>query len=182
MKNIWIQSVIITGFVFFLMWGANKLTDLKLFSAFDTIGQALKDFELTDYAFSKLRPDPLVDERIVLVNIGNLSRREIAQQIRLISQFKPRVIATDILFACEGGLRDSVNCPALLDTLGNLMLASAISEAGNVVLGDKLLQSDTLAKIDTDLSDSLEHSDPMFLVHAKEGFVNLPTKATFRKM
>ena len=32
------------------------------------------------------------------------------------------------------GLRDSINCPALLDTLGNLMLSQAIQEAGNVVL------------------------------------------------
>jgi CHASE2 domain-containing sensor protein len=180
MKNIWVQSVIITGFVFFLMWGANKLTDLKLFSAFDTIGQALKDFELTDYAFSRLRPDPLVDERIVIVNIGNLSRREVAQQIRIINQFKPRVIGIDAFFNCEGGLRDTVNCAALLDTLGNLMLASSISEAGNVVLAEKLLQSNKLAITDSDLSDSLEHSDPLFLPHAKEGFVTLPTDASYQ--
>jgi len=181
MKNIWAQSLIISIFVFFLMWGANKISDLKLFSAFDVIGTALKDFELTDYAFSKLRPDPIVDQRIVLVNIGNLSRREIAQQIRIISQYKPKVIGLDILFDCEGNLRDSVNCPALLDTLGNLMLSQAIQDAKNVVLAEKLLQTDSLAKFDSDVSDSLGHSDPIFLINSKEGFVNLPTDATYQE-
>src|SRR5882762_8743670 len=105
MRNIWFQSIIITLFVFITMWGANKLLDLKIFTAFDVIGQSLKDFELTDYAFSYLREDPLVDQRFVIVNIGNLSRREIAQQVRRINQYKPKVIAIDALFHCEGGLR-----------------------------------------------------------------------------
>ena len=56
------------------------------------VKEALKDFELTNYAFSKLREQPNVDERIVLVNIGNLTRRELAQEIQAISQYKPRVI------------------------------------------------------------------------------------------
>ena len=139
-----------------MMYGANQLTSINLFSAFDVIGLALKDFELTDYAFSNLRPDPVVEERIILVNIGTLSRREIAQQIQIINQYKPRVIGFDGFFDCEGGLRDSVNCPALLDTLGNLMLSSALQDARNFVLGAKLLQTDSLAQIDTDVYDSLE--------------------------
>src|SRR5258708_22756146 len=137
MKKFWFQSLIITIFVFFLLWGANSVTDLKLFQAFDSIGQALKDFELTNYAFSKLRETPDVDERIVLVNIGTLDRRGIAQEIQAISKYKPKVIGIDILFSCEGGLRDTVNCPALKDAIGNLMLSNAIREAGNVVLGSK---------------------------------------------
>jgi CHASE2 domain-containing sensor protein len=163
------------------MWGANKLADLKMFTAFDVIGQSLKDFQLTDYAFSYLRPDPLVDERIVLINIGELSRREIAQQIGIITQFKPKVIAIDGLLNCEGGLRDTVSCPQLLDTLGNLMLAAAIEQAGNVVLAEKLLQTDSLSKVDSELSDSLEYADPMFRVKAKDGFVNFPTDATYQE-
>ncbi len=180
MKKFWLQSLSITLFVFFMLWGASKLTDLKIFTAFDVIGQALKDFELTDYAFSSLRPDPVVEERIVLVNIGALSRREIAQQILMINQFKPRLIAYDGFFNCEGGLRDSINCPALLDTLGNLMLASAIAEADNFVLGSKLLQTDSLSEFDVEYYDSLEYSDPVFASEAKSGFVSLPTNATYQ--
>ncbi len=181
MKKFWFQSFIITGFVFSMLWFASKATDFKIFTAFDSVGQALKDFELTNYAFSKLRPDPDVDQRIVLVNIGNLTRRELAQQIQTISQFKPRVIAMDILFACEGGLRDTVNCPALIDTMGNLMLSSAMQEAGNMVLGSKLLQTDSLSRFDSNDADSLEVSDPMFNEYSLEGFVTLPTDANYQE-
>jgi hypothetical protein len=65
MKKIAIQSALTTAFVFLMLWFASVLTDLKIFSAFDPITQALADFELTDYAFSSLRPDPPVEERIV---------------------------------------------------------------------------------------------------------------------
>lgn len=181
MKKFWLQSFLITVFVFFMLWGAGKVTDLKVFSAFDPIGQALKDFELTDYVFSNMREDPPVEERIVLVNIGVLSRRELAQQIQIISSYGPRIIAFDGFFNCEGGLRDSINCPELLDTLGNLMLSSAIQEAGNVILGSKLMQTDSLAQFDTNEADSLEVSDPMFRDYAAEGFVTLPTTATYQE-
>lgn len=181
MKKLWLESALITLLVFALLWGANVISDLKMFSAFDPIGQALKDFQLTDYAFSNLRPDPLVDQRIVLVNIGQLPRRGLAEQIRLLSEYRPRVIAFDGFFDCEGNLRDSVNCPALLDTLGNLLLSNAIREAGNVVLGTKLLQTDSLSQFDIDFYDSLEVSDPMFRDYAAEGFVSLPTEATYQE-
>jgi len=181
MKRFWFQSFTITAFVFFMLWGANKVTDFKLFQAFDSMGQALRDFELTDYAFSNLRPDFSVDERIVLVNIGNLSRREVAQQIQMISQYKPRVIGFDGFFNCEGGLRDSVNCPQLLDTLGNLMLSSAIQDVPNFVLATKLLQTDSLAQFDSNVADSLEYSDPIFNDYAHHGFVTLPTDATYQE-
>ncbi len=167
--------------MFFLLWGANKVTDLKLFSAFDSVGQALKDFELTNYAFSKMRKTPEVDQRVVLVNIGTLDRRGLAMEIAAINQFKPKVIAMDILFACEGGLRDTVNCEALKDVMGNMMLANAIQEAGNVVLGSKLLQTDSLAQFDSNEADSLEISDPEFDVYSKRGFVTLPTDAKYQE-
>lgn len=173
--------MIITVFVFIMLWVGSIVSDLKLFAAFDTIGMALKDFRLTDYAFSKLRPDPVVDERIVLVNIGTLDRRGMAQQIQILNSFKPRVIAYDGFYNCEGGLRDSINCPQLLDTLGNLMLASAIAEAKNFVLASKLMQTDSVAQYDVEYYDSIEYSDPMFLEHAVTGFASLPTEANYQE-
>ncbi len=177
MKKFLIQCTSVTVFVFVMMIAVGKISDLKLFSGFDTISQALADTELTDYVFSQLRTDPLVDDRIVLVNFGQLSRLDIARQIQIISQYKPRVIAVDALFNCEGGLYDPVNCPQLLDTLSNLMLSEAIREAGNVVLGEKLMQTDSLAQFDSNESDSLETPDPMFKQYAQLGFVTLPTDA-----
>jgi CHASE2 domain-containing sensor protein len=182
MRKFWFQSFIITVFVFIMMWGFSKLTDLKLFNAFDPISQALSDFELTDYAFSNLRPDPVVDQRIVIVNIGNLSRGEIAQQIRIIKSYGPKVIGVDSFFNCEGGQRDTVSCPQLLDEMGNLLLGNAIQEAGNVVLVSKLLQSDSLSKSNAvDGYDSVEYSDPIFSENARNGFANLVSEAVYQE-
>ncbi|MBN8578036.1 MAG: CHASE2 domain-containing protein [Cytophagales bacterium] len=177
MKKVARQSVSITLFVFLMMWGVGEITDLKLFNAFDGMSQAFKEFELTDIVFSQLREDPLVEERIVLVNIGNLSRREVAQQINIIRQYNPRVIGIDSYFNCEGNLRDSINCPQLLDTLGNLMLAYEIEQAGNVVLVSKLLQKSktSLKEEFLDVYDSLELSDTLFNRKVKYGYANLIT-------
>jgi len=182
MKRFWLQCLSITAFVFAMMWGVSQITDFKLFNAFDPMSQALTDFEMTDYSFSNLREDPTVDQRIVIVNIGNLPRRDVAQQINIISQFKPKVIGVDSFFDCEGRLRDSVNCPALLDTLGNLLLADAIKQAGNVVLVSKLLQK-TKTALDKDAIgyDSLEFSDIEFRLYAKNGFANLLTDADYQE-
>lgn len=178
----WLNRLLATAFVFGLMWALDKLTELKVFDAFDPIGQALADFELTDYAFSQLRDDPPVDDRIVLVNIGNLSRAGIAEQIRILSQYNPRVIGIDGFFNCEGGLRDTVNCPQLNDMMGNLLLANAIQEAGNVVLVSKLLQKTKTfeAKL-VDVYDSMEYSDEIFQAHAYHGFANLATEAKYQE-
>jgi hypothetical protein len=92
------------------------------------------------------------------------------------------VIGIDSFFDCEGGLYDSINCPQLLDTLGNLMLASAIEDAGNVVLVSRLLQkTSTVRKKLIDVYDTLEMSDPMFRASAKNAFANLVTKASYQE-
>lgn len=181
MKKIIQRGFFVTAFVFITMWGLSGLTSLRAFSAFDPISVALQEFELTDYVFSKFREDPNPDPRIVLVNIGP-SRRDIAQQIRIISQYKPKVIGIDSFFDCEGGLYDTVNCPQLLDTLGNLMLSDAIQGAGNVVLVSRLLQSDSLFKAEAlDVYDSIEISDPMFSNYSRNAFANLATGATYQE-
>lgn len=177
MKKLSLQGLAITVFVFVMMAGVSKIADLNLVSAFDGMSQAFKEFEITDIVFSKLRETPLVDQRIVVVNLGNISRREVAQQINIIRKYKPKVIGIDSYFDCEGGLRDSINCPQLLDTLGNLLLAYEIQEAGNVVLVSKLLQK-TKTDLDEsliDFYDSLEYSDSIFSANAKYGFANLVT-------
>ncbi|MFN7330055.1 MAG: hypothetical protein ACK5UP_11170, partial [Bacteroidota bacterium] len=159
MKKFWVQCTAISVFVFVMLWGVNEATDLKFFSAFDPISQALTDFELTDIVFAQLRPDPTVDTSIVVVNLAP-TRREIAQQVQIISQLNPKVIGIDSFFNCEGNLYDTINCPQLIDTLGNLLLGSAIEEAGNVVLVSKLLQKVKTANSKAiDVYDSIEYSD-----------------------
>ena len=175
MKKIFVRGISVTVFSFLMMWGFSAITDLKMFSAFDPISVALQEFQLTDYVFSKFRDQPNPDSRIVLVNLGP-DRRAIAQQISLISQHKPKVIGIDSYFNCEGGFYDTTNCPQLLDTLGNMMLSSAIQESGRVVLVSRLMQTDSLFKTDPgNVFDSMEYSDPIFVDYAQTGFANLPT-------
>jgi CHASE2 domain-containing sensor protein len=179
MRNFWTDCVLATAFVFLAMWGLVGLTQLNVFNAFDPIGEALADVELTDYVFSRLREDPEVDQNIVVVNIGNLSRAEIAEEIKIISQHKPKVIGIDSFFGCPTELRDTVNCPKLRDVMGNLLLSNAIQEAGNVVLVTKVLQRDSL--LPADAFDSLRRSDDVFSDHAiREGYANLDTDAEFQ--
>jgi CHASE2 domain-containing sensor protein len=179
MRKFWIDCAIATAFVFLAMWGIFGLTQLRMFNAFDSIGTALSDVELTDYVFMRLREVTNVEENVVIVNVGYLSRRQIAEELRIISQYKPKVIGIDIFFDCWTGLRDTVNCPALIDTLGNLMLASAIQEAGNVILVSSVQQRDST--LDATTFDSLRRSDDIFLSAAyRDGFANLETEAAYQ--
>lgn len=179
----WFHCIYVTVFVFLMLAFVNWITDLKLFTAFDPISQALGQFELTNQVFSKLRPDTKPDDRIVLVNIGGLPRSGVAEEIRIISKYKPRVIGIDSYFDCEGGLTDSVNCPQLRDTLSNLLLSDAIQQAGNVVLVSKLLpKAKTARNQDAEIYyDSMEVSDAMFSNFADRGFANLPTDADYQE-
>ena len=117
------------------------------------------------------------EDRITVVNVGNLSRGEIGDQIRNIIQFKPKVIGIDIIFACEK--RDSVNCPQAYDPINNFKFYTAIisaQEAGiKVVMAERLLQSSELAdkNVDVPRFDSIEHSDPELLQNSTEGYINL---------
>lgn len=178
MKRFWIDCTLATAFVFVTLGGIVEITDLKIFSAFDPLGEALGDVEMTDIAFSQLREDPELDLNVVMVNVSKLSRREIAQQINIISQYNPKIIGVDVFFNCPNNLRDTINCPALKDVMGNYMLAKAIEDAGNVVLVTKVLQSDSLFREGiVDEYDSLRRSDIEIRGNALEGFANLETDA-----
>jgi hypothetical protein len=184
MKKIIIDSLIATVFVFAVLLGIREISRINIFNVFDPLGKALSDMEITDITFSKLRLEvPPVDENVTIVNIGDLTRAGIAQQIRMISALKPKVIGIDSFFDCKNcpdGKIDSVCCPMAYDTLGNLLLGNAIAEAGNVVLVTKLLQSETLLrKYGDDILrfDSLEQSDFMIRGNCLEGFANIETEA-----
>jgi CHASE2 domain-containing sensor protein len=183
MKKFLIDCFLATAFVFLAMWGLLGLSQLTIFNAFDTIGTALSDMDISDYVYSgDMREDPLVDSTIVVVNIGDLSRRQLAEQIQIINKYKPKVIGIDSFFDCPGGVQDTATCPGLRDPLGNLMLSNAIKDAGNVILVTKLLQSYALEKTGAvDVYDSLERSDASFVNYAfGEGYASLETDAAFQ--
>jgi len=176
----WLDSFLCTSFVFLVLVGLGSLTQLGVLQVFDPISQALDDTELTDITFSRLREDPPIDTNILIVNIGRLSRSEVAQQIRNISKYQPKVIAIDAFYNCPNGFTDSINCPMAYDTLSNLSFADAVTSANtNVVFVTKVLQTDSLIKKhgDIDIYDSLEHTDEMLRQGAQEGYASLETDA-----
>ena len=182
MKKFLIDCLIATLFVFAVLLGIREISQLNIFNAFDPLGQSLGDMELTDITFSRLRDDPQIDTNIVVVNIGNLPRAAIAQQIRIISHFKPKVIGIDSFFDCKdcpSGKIDSLCCPLAYDTLSNLIFGDAVRDAGNVVMVTKLLQTKALLETmgDVDIYDSLEHSDEILRPEAFEGYASLETDA-----
>ena len=180
MRKFWIDNLITTVFTFSVMIGIYGVTQLKVFDAFDPIGKAFGDMEITDIAFSQLREDPELDTNVVIVNIGYLSRGEIGQQIMNLNKFDPKVIALDIIFSCDGGIKDPVNCPQAFDTLNNMIFAEAMRQAGDrMVMAQKLHQTKGLVEKygDIALYDSIEHTDTELLQNAHEGFVNLETDA-----
>lgn len=172
MLKFWFNCLMVTLFTFVFMLGLAKVLDMKVFSAFDPIGQAIGDMELSDIAFSQIRADPPPDSNVVMVNIGELDRGGMAEEVKNIIKYKPTVIGFDILFSDFRG-----------DTASNLNFASAIKlaeETGvKVVMAHKLHQSSALLKKygDTKEQDSIEHTMEFIRQNSYEGYVNLDTDA-----
>lgn len=168
MKRFWFHCLMVTLFTAAFGYGIKFLLDLKAFSAFDPISQALGDMEISDISFH-MREEIPYDTNVAVVNIGNLDRAGIAAEIRNISRYKPAVIGFDILFSSPK------------DTLLDFQLASALAEANErgvkIVLAEKLHQSDSLRNIDTAVQDSIEHPIEILRQFGYEGYVNLDTDA-----
>lgn len=164
------------------MGGLYEFTQLRIMEAFDPIGQAIGDVELSDIAFSHIREgEPKPDENITIVNVGNLKRGEIGEQIRNIARHKPKVIALDLMLNCS--TLDSLTCAETFSFENNYIFHSAVREAEalgiKIVMAEKLQQTKALVEKhgDIDLYDSIEHTDPFLRLNSFEGFVNLDTDA-----
>lgn len=186
MLKFWLHCVLVTVFTFLLMGALYQFSQLGIMQAFDPIGQAIGDVEISDIAFSQIREgEPKPDENVTIVNIGFLNRGEIGDQIRNIIKYKPKVIGLDIIFSCP--VRDSINCPQAFDFENNYRFHSAIQEAEDngikVVMAQKLHQTKSLVDEFGDVAvyDSIEHSDDFLRLNSYEGFVNLDTDATHQE-
>ena len=102
------------------------------FEFLNPIADAFSDVELTDIVYSKFDKNNLyretingqteLDTNITLVNIGHLSRGEIADLINIINLHQPKVVGLDALFRSPK------------DTLTDLYLAEALFNTENLVL------------------------------------------------
>ena len=122
------------------------------------VATALGDFDVYDIVYSKLLEEQSVDTNIVLVNIGNLSRKELAEEITVINKFKPAVIGIDAFFEAEK------------DPVSDSLLALAFSDCKNLVMVDKLDNFNEGTKH----YGSLHTSISKFSRYSKGGFANLP--------
>ncbi|UXX78078.1 CHASE2 domain-containing protein [Reichenbachiella carrageenanivorans] len=160
-KKFWLETIYAFFFILLLAFIINQVIAFKVFDVFDPIGEVFADMESTDIVFSQLREDPMGEEDLVLVNIGDLDRAGIAEMVNIINAANPKVIGMDMLF------RNPKE-----DTLGDLKLADAFSRVENLVMYSKLVNLD-----DDDDFDTLEVSYPPLFDYGETAFVNFITGA-----
>ncbi len=160
-KLIW-DSILGTAFIFFLIGVVFRFSAFGIFNVFDPIGEAVSDIDLTDIVFSRLREVPPADTNIVLVNIGNLPRAGIAEEINIISKHEPKVIGLDCFFE------------DLKDPFGDSILRASIVNAKNVIMASRLEGCSE----DKNGCDSIGGSHPYFTNGIELGYANLISSAT----
>ncbi len=148
-----------TVFIFTIMWVFSNI-NLNL-DILNPVQDMFGDFQVTDLVSSKIREEMQQDTNVVVINIGDLDRGQIAQEIRTINKCQPKVIGIDAFFR-----KLKPNSPQ-----GDSLLAQALSETKNMVLVSKFHYNDTL-----NLYDSLETSHPLFMKHVMTGAANLLTE------
>ena len=90
------------------------LFNVSLFSPFT---QAFKDFTLTDLYYSKIKnQDTIYGGPLVLVNVENKNREEIAFLIQRLEEGKPKVLGLDIIFSDK---KDSASDELLKQTFAS---------------------------------------------------------------
>jgi CHASE2 domain-containing sensor protein len=90
---------------------------------FNPIKEEIKDFKFTDLYYSKLRESSnLFEKDVVLVNIGEAKREEIAEMLQILNGAEPKIIALDILFSERK------------EPAGDSLLRSAFAQIGNKLI------------------------------------------------
>jgi len=160
MKNLfnW-TSFLGTIFIFFFLWGISKIgVQFEFLNVFE---QVFENFALTDIYYKVRGKEIKFDDRVVIVNVGEKSRAEIAMQIDQLNQAGAKVIGIDVFF------------PDLkADTVGDQLLAQAIEETENFVLINELKGLDSASNIWSYTTGS----NLLFQQHAHEGFANTITE------
>jgi CHASE2 domain-containing sensor protein len=151
-----LKPIAITLLVFIIMFG---LSFIPVNCGFlSPLSNALGDFDVYDIVYSRLLEEQTVDTNIVLVNIGSLSRRELADQINVLNKFQPAVIGIDALFESPK------------DPKTDSLLSSSLSNCRHLVMVDKLDDFNE----NTKLYGTLHSSLISFSRYSSGGFANLP--------
>lgn len=166
------DSLIVSILVFVFMWVLGNLSFLQNLEMLNPFENVLNDFDMTDIVYSKLRDNQSQkpDTNIVIVNLGNLPRRGVADVIQILNEHDPKVIGIDAFF----------RFPSQNDPEGDTLFAEALSGVKNLVMVSQgNLSQSTRSKLDTDPGfepdrfDTLELSNPMFVQYGTTGHANL---------
>ena len=124
-----VDAALITVFTAFLvvfMWSI--IDSVDLFNPFDDY---IDNFDYSDIVYSEMsRKDDIykTDTNIYIVNIGDLSRGELAQKINIIQKFEPRVIGIDAVF------REPKN-GNIQEIMEDMALKQALNAKPNIIMG-----------------------------------------------
>lgn len=117
---------IFTFLTLIFLWAIIDSVDL-----FNPFNEFFNNFDYTDLYYSEFMNDEMpTDTNIFIVNIGNLNRREIAEQIFILQKYEPRVIGIDAVFAERRGMDDFYLQQALNSDDNIVMGVFGISEDG----------------------------------------------------
>lgn len=98
-KYLFKRDTILASIMVFIVMGLLALIPLNT-HVLDPIKMALQDFDYNDLAYSQFNKNShtSVDTNIVIINIGDAGRNEIAGMIQKASSENPKVVGVDILF------------------------------------------------------------------------------------
>ena len=142
MKNL--IRLIITAFTSMLIaYFIEKAT--YLIRLFEDIQSSFENYDFTDHYFNS-NPFYPPDSNIVMVNIGEYSRREIANMLDIVNVNHPKVIGMTVSFN------------SLENSAGDTILSTAIRKSKNLVLS---------------INDDSGRTHPFIRNDAREGIVNV---------
>ncbi len=174
LKKFWFDVVMGTAFIFAFLWLLSQLFFLKIFDIFDPVGETLSDMEVTDVVFSQLMDDPILDDRILLVNVGAQTRLEYIALLDSVKKYDPAAIGYDIIMYPRDTAdfnyypdEESIFEAMMIDTA----FYYSLSDVDNLVMVNKLIYNEY-----TDEFDSTE-SSTLMPPNAMVAFANLITDA-----
>lgn len=169
LKSLAGKSIIVSIWVLSVMWLLSKIEFNS--DILNPMSKAFADFELTDIYFSHIKESPKVDTNIVMVNIGNLDRGQLAAMIEIINKHEPKVIGIDAFF--RKPKHSAVIEEDLYLVASDSMLCHAFSKVKNLVLVSELHEN---PEADEVVVDSIGMSHPMFMRFATPAFADVITK------
>jgi CHASE2 domain-containing sensor protein len=160
-KLIFPHSLIVTILTFIVIW-CFDLIRLNL-HFLDPFNKGLKDYEVTDIVYSKLRDENIeLEKRIVLVNTGKPNRDTLRLMLDRIIAAQPKCIAIDLLLSERK------------QHLSDSLLQNTLKSYENIVLGTRLDQFNDAKN----QFDAVADCDTFFCDHAHSGFTNFPSNDT----